>query len=61
MPISIPTFMAVQFVAQKSLKQRISVLQRSYQIQSAGMATFTLLNADKFPFIKTVSKILVVT
>lgn len=47
--ISIPTALAVRFVANNNLKQRINVLQKSYKIQITGMGLFS-----SFEFINNV-------
>lgn len=39
--ISIPTALAVRFVANNNLQQRINVLQKSYKIQITGMGLFS--------------------
>lgn len=39
--ISIPTALALRFVANNNLQQRINVLQKSYKIQITGMGLFS--------------------
>tara|TARA_Y100000816_G_scaffold189795_1_gene138246 strand:+ start:282 stop:485 length:204 start_codon:yes stop_codon:yes gene_type:complete len=50
--LSIPAALAVRFVANNNLNQRINVLQKSYKIQITGMgifSSFEILNNVK-PF-----------
>jgi len=38
---SIPTALALRFVANNNLQQRINVLQKSYKVQITGMSIFS--------------------
>lgn len=47
---SIPTALALRFVANNNLQQRINVLQRSYKVQITGMgilSSFEIMNNVK--------------
>ena len=39
--LSIPAALALRFVANNNLQQRISVLQKSYKVQITGMGVFS--------------------
>ena len=54
MPVSIPTYLAVRFVTQSSLKQRISMLEKSYKFQVAGLSVFSAANFDKLLAVKKI-------
>ena len=54
MPVSIPTYLAVRFVTQSSLKQRINVLEKSYKFQVAGLSVFSAANFDKLLAVKKI-------
>ena len=47
MPISIPTFLASQFVKNASLHERKLALKRSYKIQYLLTSVFILLNSKE--------------
>ncbi len=53
MPVSIPTYLALRFVTNNSLKQRINFLQNSYKIQVTGFSIFSVVNMDKFAITKS--------
>ena len=47
MPFSIPTFLALKFVSNNNLRNRVNLLQKSYKAQVAGLTIFTVANFDK--------------
>ena len=61
MPVSIPTYFAVRFVTNSSLKQRINVLKTSYKYQVAGLSVFSAVNIDKLILAKKIPTIAMLT
>lgn len=57
MPVSIPTYLAVRFVTNSSLKQRINVLEKSYKLQIAGLSVFSAANVDKLLIVKKIPQL----
>jgi|TARA_B100000524_G_C23647867_1_gene369127 hypothetical protein len=47
MPISIPTYLASQFVKNATLHERKLALKNSYKIQYLFTGTFTLINSKE--------------
>ena len=47
MPISIPTYLASQFVKNASLHERKLVLKNSYKLQYLLTGTFALINSKE--------------
>jgi len=52
MPISIPTYLASQFVKNATLHQRKLVLQKSYKMQYLLTGAFTLFHSKEILKIK---------
>ena len=52
MPISIPTYLASQFVKNASLHERKLVLKKSYKIQYLFTSIFTLFHSKQILNIK---------
>ena len=61
MPVSIPAYIALRFVTNSSLKQRINVLKSSYKFQIAGLSVFSAANIDQLLLVQKIPTIALIT